>query len=139
MIPTLALDTSDGEAQHNGGSATGSIIGGVVGGAAGLALIVAGIVLFKRRNRKQTISREQQQSQMYDDEFYADPYRQNEWSNGEFNMAGGGFPGTGEQVQQRMNPQNTSNSLDEEENFYRSQQNKRKSWWSSVSTIFKKS
>ncbi|MBM6385830.1 MAG: hypothetical protein JSY10_17880 [Paenibacillus sp.] len=137
MIPTLALDTSDGETQQNGGSATGSIIGGVVGGAAGLALIVAGIVLFKRRNRKQTISREQQQSQMYDDEFYADPYRQNEWSNGEFNMAGGGFPGTGEQVQ-RMNPQNTSNSLDEEENFYRSQQNKRKSWWSSVSTMFKK-
>lgn len=135
MIPTLALDTSDVQNGDGGGSSTGSIIGGVVGGAAGLALIVAGLVLYKRRSRKQTISREQQQSQMYDDEFYADPYRQNEWSNGEFNMAGGGFPGTGEQAQ-RMNPRSTTNSLDEEENFYRSQQSKRRSLWSSVSTLF---
>lgn len=137
MIPTLALDQNEGSGQQqNGSSSTGSIVGGVVGGAAGLALIVAGLVLFKRRNRKQTITREQQQSQMYDDEFYADPYRQNEWSNGEFNMSGGGFPGTGEQAQ-RMNPQNTSNSIDEED-FYRSKQNQRRSWWSSVSTIFGK-
>lgn len=135
MIPTLALDRSANGQQQDQGSPTGAIVGGVVGGAAGIALIVAGIVLFKRRSRKQTIAREQQQSQMYDDEFYGDPYRQNEWSNGEFNMTGGGFPGTGEQVQ-RMNPHYTSESLDEEEDFYRSKQNNRRSWWSSVSTLF---
>lgn len=135
MIPTLALDKDAGSQTSYGNSSTGAIVGGVVGGAAGLALIVAGIVLLKRRNRRQTIAREQQQSQMYDDEFYGDPYRQNEWSNGEFNMSGGGFPGTGEQVQQRMNPQFHSDSLDEEEDFYRSKNNRR-SVWSSVSTLF---
>lgn len=138
VIPTLALDNSGSEnGNHNGTSTTGAIIGGVVGGAAGIALIVAGIILLKRRNRKQAFSREQQQSQMYDDEFYGDPYRQNEWSNGEFNMSGGGFPGTGEQAQ-RMNPNNTSTTLDDDdEDFYRSKQNRR-SWWSSVSSVFKK-
>jgi hypothetical protein len=130
VIPTLALDTSGGDHISNG-SSTGSIVGGVVGGAAGVALIVAGIVLLKRRNRKKAFSREQQERQLYDDEFYSNPYRQNDQWNGEFNMSGGGFPGTGE----HMNP--TRGMDDDDEDFYRSKQNRR-SWWSSVSSVFRK-
>lgn len=127
----MALDTS-GSDHIPTGSSTGSIVGGVVGGAAGIALIVAGIVLLKRRNGKKAFSREQQERQLYDDEFYADPYRQNNQWSGEFNMTGGGFPGTGE----HMNP-TRSGMDDDDEDFYRSKQNRR-SWWSSVSSVFRK-
>lgn len=127
VIPTLALDRDAG-GQSTSSSATGSIIGGVIGGAAGLALIVAGLVLYKRRR-----SHIKEKTQMYNEEFYGDPYRQDEWNNTEFNISGGGFPGTGEQVQ-RMNP--SSMLDDDDEDFYRSQQ--RRSWWSSMSSIFRR-
>lgn len=91
----------------------------MIGGAAGVALIAAGLVLYKRRNRRQAVARS---SEMYDDDFYGDPYRQNnEW------MTGGRFTGTGE----------GRTSLDDEEDFYRSQH--RRSWWSSVSSVFQRS
>lgn len=125
VVPTLALDTTGMNDRPNG-SSTATIVGSVVGGAAGIALIVAGIVLLRRRNQKKAFSREQQERQLYDDEFYADPYRQNNQWNGEFNMSGGGFPGTGE----HMNP-TRGNMDDDDEDFYKSKQI-RKSWWSNV-------
>lgn len=129
MIPTLALDSAG--QQTNSGTPTGSIVGGVVGGCAGIALIVAGLVFYKRRHKRIPAAT------FDDDEFYGDPYRQNnlsaanaggEWSGEEFV---GGFPGTGEQHNTR-----TLDNDDYEDEYYRQQNGNRRSWWSSVSTLF---
>lgn len=138
VIPTLALDSGEGsKSQSSGSTPTGSIVGGVVGGAAGVALIVAGLVLYKRRNRRKIPA-----ATFDDDEFYGDPYQQNntmhhrtgggEWSGQEFI---GGFPGTGELPSQGS--RTLDNDEDDEEAYYRSQRNRR-SWWSSVSSLFSK-
>lgn len=119
MIPTLALDTTNSEGGSGLTSSTSAIVGGTIGGAAGVALIAAGLILYKRRQKRQMMAKS---SEMYDNEFYGDPYQHNnEW------MTGGRFTGTGE----------GRTSLDDEHDFYTSQH--RKSWWSSVTTVFQRS
>lgn len=119
MIPTLALDTNN-DPDSVSSTPTGAIIGGTIGGVAGVALIAAGLILYKRRHKKQAMARS---SEMYDNEFYGDPYQHNnEW------MTGGRYTGTGE----------GRTSLDDEHDFYRTQQQQRKSWWSSMSTVFQR-
>jgi hypothetical protein len=113
VIPTLALDSNSPDSGSS--NSTGKIVGGVVGGVAGAALIASAAFLFVRR-RKRTQLRQQQENEIFDDEFYGDPYRQNNWSNQDFQH---GFQGTGEQ---RLD--------DEGDEYYGSQQ--RKSWWSSI-------
>lgn len=72
MVPTLAADQAIG---NNSGTPVGSIVGGVIGAAGGVALIIAGLVWYKRRHRRKARARS---SELYNDVFYRDPYQHND-------------------------------------------------------------
>jgi hypothetical protein len=123
VTPTLALDNNN---VSQGGSSTstptGTIVGGVVGAAAGVVLIIASLVLYKRR-KKHTMT--EADREMFDQEFYGDPYRHNNWSD--YNIPTG-YASTSVQM---MKPDSVTNDVE-------SYKTHRQSWWSSVSTVFQK-
>lgn len=91
LIPSLAADTSDLKSNNNGHVSGGTIAGAVVGSVIGFGLLV-GAVLFARKRYKLNIQMRQQQNELDNEDFYADPYHQNgEWSNQFVADGGGGY------------------------------------------------
>jgi hypothetical protein len=89
LIPSLAADTSGINSHNSEHASGGTIAGAVVGSVAGFGLLV-GAALFVRRRYKRGMQMRQQQNELDNEDFYADPYQQNgEWSNQFAN--GGGY------------------------------------------------
>lgn len=101
LIPSLAADTSHIRSSYGSGhTSSGTIAGAVVGSVAGVALLV-GAALIARKRYKRNMQMRQQQNELDNEDFYADPYQQNgEWNNRFFtnpaaataaNGGGGGY------------------------------------------------
>lgn len=92
MIPSLAADTSDIQSSDTGHASGGTIAGAVIGSVAGVGLL-AGALLFARKRYKRGMQMRQQQNELDNEDFYADPYQQNGQWNHQFVAGGGGEGG----------------------------------------------
>ncbi|KAI7899905.1 uncharacterized protein BX663DRAFT_576429 [Cokeromyces recurvatus] len=90
LVPSLIADKSNFEtiSRHTSG---GTIAGAVVGATAGFAILVGGI-FFARKRYKKGILLKQRQSELDNEDFYADPYQQGmEWNNQFAAATGSGY------------------------------------------------
>jgi broad specificity polyphosphatase/5'/3'-nucleotidase SurE len=107
----------------------GTIAGAVVGATAGVALLVSGVFFFRKRYKRGMLMR-QQQSEIDNEDFYADPYQQGMTWNDHFNI---NAPQQNTYTAENPSPQ--IESLSDEYDEYGHPRSE--SMWSSISQRFK--